>query len=168
MNDQELDAIVEEVCRSHVSNDQRQSSLIPILQDIQSKVGYLPKRVLKRVSSHTGVSPSHVYGVATFYHQFRLQPKGRHLITVCRGTACHVAGATENYDFIMRHLKISPPVDTSSDGLFTVNQVRCIGACSLAPVIKIDDDVYGRLDLKKLQQVLEKHRRMEDEPDAMQ
>lgn len=160
LNDQELDALVDEVCRIQALGSTKEGSLIPILQDIQAKIGYLPKRALKRVSSHLGIFPSLVYGVATFYHQFRMRPEGKHIITVCRGTACHVAGTTDIYKFLMRHLKIIPPDDTSLDGLFTIKQVRCIGACSLAPVIKIDDEVYGRLDPKKLHLVLDRHRRM--------
>jgi len=140
-----------------------QCALIPLLQDVQEELGYLPEESLERVSQLLEIPTSQVYGVATFYHQFRLRPKGKHLITVCRGTACHVKGAFEVNDFIEKELGISPIVDTSEDGLFTVQQVRCIGACSLAPVIKIDDEFYGKMNPSKVRKVLDNYRKKEGE-----
>lgn len=145
--------LVNKICQKHELD--ASNSLIPILQEIQSKIGYIPETALKKVSQNIGVSPSHVYGVATFYHQFRLRPGGRHTIRICRGTACHVAGATDIYNTLLKELEIIQPNDTSPDELFTINQVRCIGACSLAPIIKIDDEVYGRIDQKKLKIILD-------------
>ncbi len=153
MNEHELIILVNKICQKHELD--ASNSLIPILQEIQSKIGYIPETALKRVSQNIGVSPSHVYGVATFYHQFRLRPGGRHTIRICRGTACHVAGATDIYNTLLKELEIIQPNDTSQDGLFTINQVRCIGACSLAPIVKIDDEVYGRIDQKKLKIILD-------------
>lgn len=135
-----------------------QSTLIPLLQGIQSELGYLPEQALERVSQLLRLPTSHIYGVATFYHQFRLRPKGRHMITVCRGTACHVKGSLNINEFIASELRIAPPADTSEDGIFTLQQVRCVGACSLAPVIKIDEGFYGNLDTKKIRQILVKYR----------
>ncbi len=146
--------LVEELCVEHFNGRNPEAQLIPLLQKIQDSLGYLPKITLLTVAEKLGVSPSKVFGVATFYHQFRLRPHGKHIVTICRGTACHVAGVTKVYDELMKLLGISPPEDTSPDGLFTVHQVRCIGACSLAPVIKVDDRVYGRLDQEKLKQIL--------------
>jgi len=146
--------IVEELCVEHCNGRNPEAELIPIMQKIQDSLGYLTKTSLLTVAERLGVPPSRVFGVATFYHQFRLRPQGKHIITVCRGTACHVAGATKIYDELMKLLDISPPEDTSPDGLFTVHQVRCIGACSLAPVIKVDESVYGRLDQEKLKEIL--------------
>jgi NADH:ubiquinone oxidoreductase subunit E len=153
LNETELITLVNRICQKHELD--ASNSLIPILQEIQSRIGYLPETALKRVSQNIGVSPSHVYGVATFYHQFRLRPGGRHTIRICRGTACHVAGVTDIYNTLLKELEISQPNDTSPDGLFTINQVRCIGACSLAPIIKIDDEVHGRIDQKKLKVILD-------------
>jgi NADH:ubiquinone oxidoreductase subunit E len=153
LNEHELIILVNKICQKHELD--ASNSLIPILQEIQSKIGYIPETALKRVSQNIGVSPSHVYGVATFYHQFRLRPGGRHTIRICRGTACHVAGATDIYNTLLKELEIIQPNDTSQDGLFTINQVRCIGACSLAPIVKIDDEVYGRIDQKKLKIILD-------------
>lgn len=155
----ELENLVDEICRSRVTGGRHESGLIPVLRDIQSEVGYLPERALRRVSSNLGVSPSRVYGVATFYHIFRLQPEGKHTITQCMGTACHVSGAKEIHDFLLRHLGIAHPQDTSLDGGFTVRQVRCIGACSLAPIVKIDDKIYSRMDARKLKKLLDKYRK---------
>jgi NADH:ubiquinone oxidoreductase subunit E len=153
LNEHELIILVNKICQKHELD--ASNSLIPVLQEIQSKIGYIPETALKRVSQNIGVSPSHVYGVATFYHQFRLRPGGRHTIRICRGTACHVAGATDIYNTLLKELEIIQPNDTSQDGLFTINQVRCIGACSLAPIVKIDDEVYGRIDQKKLKIILD-------------
>jgi len=140
-----------------------QSALIPILQDVQNEIGYLPMEVLERVSELLKLSTGHVYGVATFYHQFRLTPKGKHAITTCRGTACHVRGSGDIHGFLLHQLRIVPPNDTSDDGLFSVQQVRCIGACSLAPVIVIDDEVYGRVDPVKLPRILLKYRKQKED-----
>jgi NADH:ubiquinone oxidoreductase subunit E len=135
------------------------SALIPLLQDIQAETGYLPEAALKRVANRLKMPESRVFGVATFYHQFRLRPIGKHIITVCGGTACHVGGADTNQDFLVRHLKLRPLEDTTDDGLFTVYEVRCIGCCSLAPVIKVDDDVYGRVNTSRIPRILSTYRR---------
>jgi len=146
--------LVEELCVEHCIGGNPEAELIPLLQKIQESLGYLTKTSLLTVAERLRVPPSRVFGVATFYHQFRLRPQGKHIITVCRGTACHVAGVTNVYEELMKLLDISPHEDTSPDGLFTVHQVRCIGACSLAPVIKVDDRVYGRLDQERLGEIL--------------
>ena len=159
MDSEELTEFVDGVIESHGAD--ASSPLIPILQEIQDKYGYLPMDSLRRVSERTGYSPSHVYGVATFYHQFRLRPEGKHVIMICRGTACHVSGTTKLYDMLLDELGLTPPEDTTPDGLFTVQQVRCIGACSLAPVVKVDDQVYGKLTAEKLKGILEEVREAE-------
>jgi NADH:ubiquinone oxidoreductase subunit E len=158
-DEDELKSQVEEVLKRWGSESLGPSDLIPILQEIQAEVGYLPRKALERVSDQMKLPPSHVYGVATFYHQFRMRPEGEHIVTICQGTACHVTGAEDINRFLMRHLKIDPSDDTSPDRLFTVKQVRCIGACSLSPVIKIDDEVHGKLDPRKLQRILARYRK---------
>lgn len=150
--------IVDKVFERYRHRHPIQSTLIPILQDIQSELGYIPEPALERVSQLLRISTSHIYGVTTFYHQFRLKPKGKHLISICRGTACHVKGSLNVNDFLMKELKITSQVDTSEDGLFTLQQVRCVGACSLAPVLKIDEDFYGNVDPSKVRQILSKYR----------
>ena len=130
------------------------SALIPLLQAIQNTIGYIPERALQRIAKHLHLSESRVLSVATFYHQFQLQPTGKHMITLCQGTACHVGNASEIHQFLVQHLKIAPHEDTSPDGVFTIQQVRCLGACSLAPIIKIDDDIYGQVTLSKIPRIL--------------
>jgi NADH-quinone oxidoreductase subunit E len=150
----DADGLVDTIFPSYAGYTPPQSALIPILQEIQAKVGYLPATSLARVAELLHIPPSQVYGVATFYHQFRLQPKGEHLITVCRGTACHVKGSQDTLNYINQQLGIKPPKDTSPDGAFTVQQVRCLGACGLAPVIKVDETVYGKVDHAKIRSIL--------------
>ena len=147
---------VDEICKTHKSG--ASSHLITILQEIQERLGFLPKEALLRVSENTGHSSSQVYGVTTFYHSFRLKPEGRHLIMVCRGTACHVSGTFELYNLLLDELGIVSPDDTTSDGMFTVQQVRCLGACSIAPVVKVDDQVYGKCTAEKLRNLLNRYR----------
>ena len=152
MNHSELETLIDGILTRHTSN--HSSPLIPVLQEIQQEQGYLSQEALRLVSKKTGASPSRVYGIATFYHQFRLRPEGKHQIAICRGTACHVAGAPDLYDALVKELGITPPEDTSADGLFTVHEVRCLGACSLAPVMKVNDMVYGKMTTKKRKQIL--------------
>lgn len=154
-----LENLIDKMLARH--NSESSHPLIPVLQAIQQEQGYLSEESLRLVSEKTGASPSRVYGVATFYHQFRLKAEGKHRISICRGTACHVAGSTDLYNTLIRELKITPPEDTSKDGFFTIHEVRCIGACSLAPVIKVDETVYGKMTPKKLREILDQYR--EDE-----
>jgi len=156
--------VVDRVFERYRNEDPIQSALIPILQNVQSELGYLHELVLDRVSQLLRLPTSHVYGVATFYHQFRLRPKGRHLITVCRGTACHVKGSKDVNEFLVKELGLTPGSDTSKDGLFTLQQVRCVGACSLAPVIKMDEEFYGDVDTAKARQILSRYRAKEEAP----
>ena len=118
---------------------------VPILQAIQSHYRYLPDEALRRVCELTEISPAQIAGVSSFYAQFRRSPVGRHIVKVCHGTACHVAGAREITEELRRHLKIEPDADTDPQRLFTIDEVACLGCCSLAPVIMIDDETVGRL-----------------------
>jgi len=120
------------------------SQLIPLLQKLQDAYGYLPQDVIARLSERTGIFVSQIMGVATFYAQFRLEPVGKHIVKICFGTACHVIGAENIADAICRELGIALG-GTTEDRLFTVESVACIGCCSLAPVIMIDEETHGRL-----------------------
>ena len=131
------------------------SSLIPILQDIQDKFGYLPESELQDVSVYVGLPLSRVYGVATFYNQFRLIPLGENIIKVCRGTACHVKNSANLLYAIESALKIKAG-ETTKDKKFTLEVVNCIGACSIAPVITINNEYYGRLSVKDIPGLLKK------------
>lgn len=124
----------------------RQSAaVVPILQAIQERYRYLPARALRRVCEITEITPARLAGVATFYTQFRHRPAGRHTISVCVGTACHVQGASAVHDSLRRYLDIPDDSDTDADGIFTIEKVACLGCCSLAPVMRIDDVTFGRL-----------------------
>ena len=118
---------------------------MPVLQEAQRIFGYLPLEVQKFIAKEIGIPVSEVYGVSTFYSQFNLTPKGKHKIAVCLGTACYVRGAQAVLDKLAEELNINVG-DTTPDGLFTLEATRCLGCCSLAPVMMIDDEVYAKLD----------------------
>jgi len=121
-----------------------ESMLIPVLQKLQEAYGYLPQDVIQRLSEKTGIFVSQIMGVVTFYSQFRLKPVGKNIVRVCFGTACHVNGAENIADAICRELNIELG-GTTEDKMFTVESVACLGCCSLAPVIMINDETHGRL-----------------------
>ena len=135
----------------------RRESLIPVLQGVQEIEGYLPKASIHRIADYLGLPESKIYGVATFYNQFKLNPPGRYQIQVCRGTACHVKGSSEMIDSLIRQLGIAPG-ETTRDGMFSLETVACLGACSIAPVITVNGEFHGRLDKKKIVAVLEQIR----------
>ena len=125
----------------------KKGKLIPILQGAQELYGYLPEEVFHKIHHDTELSLSQMYGVATFYSQFRLNPVGKHIVKVCHGTACHVQNAGELTEYIEDFQEVKDG-ETTEDGLFTLESVACLGCCSLAPVIMIGDEVYGKLDGK--------------------
>lgn len=126
-------------------NDNDKSRLIPILQEVQQIYRYLPATVMSFIASSLGIPTSSVYGVATFYSHFALSPKGKHVIRVCDGTACHVKGSTLLVDTLRKHLQLAPGQTTTSDLCFTLETVSCLGACGLAPVMVINEKVYGQM-----------------------
>ncbi|MFA6233451.1 MAG: NADH-quinone oxidoreductase subunit NuoE [Bacteroidota bacterium] len=136
------------------------SCLIDMLQDVQEHFGYLPDYEMQKVARHVDIPVSRVYGVATFYNQFRFQPLGKYVIKVCRGTACHVKGSLNILTTIENELGIKAG-QTSKDLLFTIETVACIGACSIAPVIAVNDSFHGGLTNKSLQKVLRHYQRQE-------
>ncbi len=119
-------------------------ALIPVLQQVQERVGYLPPEVMERIAERVGVPPARVFGVASFYSQFRLEPVGKYVIKVCHGTACHVQGANTITEAICEELGVEEGA-TTPDGKFTISSVACLGCCSLAPVMMIGDETFGRL-----------------------
>ena len=136
------------------------SILIAILQKTQELYGYLPMDAIYYIAQKTGCSPAKVLGVATFYAQFRLQPVGKHLIMLCKGTACHVNGADRMEKAISEYLGIHDG-ETTPDGLFTLKQVACLGCCSLSPVMMIGDEAYGSLTPEKAISILKDYQRKE-------
>ncbi len=134
-------AVVDEVASKYAGT---KGALIPILQNVQSRIGYLPTEVMERIGEKAGVPAAQVFGVASFYSQFRLEPVGRYVVKVCHGTACHVQGAGAITEAVCSELGVEDG-ETTADGKFTVESVACIGCCSLAPVIMIEENSFGRL-----------------------
>jgi len=132
----------------------RANEIISVLQDIQEEYGYLPESVLRNVSREWGVSLVNIYGIATFYKLFRLQPAGRHTITVCAGTACHVRGAPRLVDEISRILGIAPG-GTTKDGEYSMETVNCLGCCAIGPVLVRDGKYYGQVAPHTVKRLLE-------------
>jgi len=134
---------------------QPKGNLIAILHEIQNQYNYLPEEELRYVSKKTGVALSQVYSIATFYNRFSLKPKGKHQICVCLGTACHVKGAQKVMDALERSLEIGEG-ETTDNLEFSLEAVRCIGACSLAPAVVIDDEAYREMTPKKMTKTLKR------------
>ncbi len=135
-----------------------ESNLIAILHRAQSIKGYLDKEIMDQVSEAMRIPTAQIWGVATFYHYFKLKPQGKHTISVCLGTACYVKGAEKIMDSVQKELKIGMG-ETTPDGLFTLQETRCLGTCGLAPVMMIDDKVYGELTQKKVLEVINSYRK---------
>jgi NADH-quinone oxidoreductase E subunit len=140
----------------------KRDALIPLLQEVQQQHGYLSRESVMQIGKHLKLPPSKIYGVATFYNQFRFQPLGRNHIQVCRGTACHVKGSAAVLETIKRELKIEPG-QTSRDGLFSLEVVACIGACGLAPVICINGEFHAGVTTQKVGKILETYRQKSQE-----
>ena len=132
-------------------------NLIPLLQGAQNLYGYIPKAVFNKISTETGLKKNDLYGVATFYAQFRLKPVGKHVIKVCHGTACHVQNANKITDDLQDSLGVLDG-ETTEDRMFTLESVACLGCCSLAPVMMIGNETFGKLTDKSSREVLRKIR----------
>jgi NADH-quinone oxidoreductase subunit E len=135
-------AKAEEICKEHPG---RKGDLLVVLQKIQTVYGYVPKSVLPVVSRYLGATSSEIFGVLTFYNRFHLSPRGKNTIRACRGTACHFKGAPEIIESMRKSLKMNPRQDTTEDALFSLEEVACLGACGIAPVITVNEDTYGSL-----------------------
>ncbi|HQK92737.1 MAG TPA: NAD(P)H-dependent oxidoreductase subunit E [Armatimonadota bacterium] len=135
----------EKVCAILDQHGRDPAKLIPILQEVQEEYRYLPEQVLTFVATSLGLPPARVYGVATFYAHFALKPKGKHVIRLCDGTACHVKQSIPILEAIRARLGLTETMDTTPDMLFTVETVSCLGACGLAPVVVVDEDVHGQM-----------------------
>lgn len=130
------------------------NELIPVLQDVQEELGFLPEEAMKAVARFVRVPESKVFGVVTFYARFHLKPRGRHIVRLCCGTACHVRGAKKVADKVKDVLKVGVG-ETTDDKKFTYEEVACIGACGLAPVMTIDEKTFGKLDSDKTKGIIE-------------
>ncbi len=131
----------------------RRDALIPLLQEVQRAEGYISREAIERIGQHLELPASKIYGVATFYNQFRFERLGRYHIQVCRGTACHVKGSLAVMESLCKLLKVSPG-QTTRDGLFSVEVVACIGACGLAPVISVNGEFHAGVTTKQLPKIL--------------
>jgi len=132
-------------------------ALIPVLQDVQGFYGYVPKECVQIIAEELDIFPVDVYGVLTFYAQFRLEPRGKHIIRVCQGTACHVMGGKEILDYLSGILGITDG-QTTEDGMFSLERVACLGCCGMAPVIMIDENFHGRCTIQGLEELLDGYR----------
>ncbi|MDR3195743.1 MAG: NAD(P)H-dependent oxidoreductase subunit E [Endomicrobium sp.] len=140
----------EAVCRILEENNFDKSRLIPILQSVQEEYRYLPEEVMSFISSSLSVSPAVVYGVATFYSHFALKPKGKNIVRVCNGTACHVKKSAAIIDAIRKKLGLKENENTTKDMMFTIESVACLGACGLAPAVVVNKNVYGQMTPDKV------------------
>lgn len=148
---------INEICDRYVNE---KTPLMMILSDIQKEYGYIPLEVQEIVSQRTGVSVADIYGVVTFYSFFSLQPKGKYVIGVCLGTACYVKGAQQIIDKFSEIIGIKPG-ETSEDGLFTLDALRCIGACGIAPAVTINGKVYPKLTVDAVPKIVAEYKALE-------
>lgn len=146
---------INEICDRYVDE---KTPLMMILSDIQNEYGYIPLEVQQIVSDRTGISVAEIYGVVTFYSFFSLEPKGKYIIGCCLGTACYVKGAQQIIDKFSEILEIEPG-QTSKDGMFTIDALRCIGACGIAPAVSINGKVYPKMTVDKVQEVVDTYRK---------
>lgn len=155
---EQLDAVIEKYRST-------QGALIPVLHEAQDIFGYLPPEVMKKIAKGLEIPEAKVYGVATFYSQFSLNQKGKYRVSVCLGTACYVKGAAEILDKLKERLMIEVG-ECTEDGLFSLDSCRCIGACSLAPVMTVNDEVYGRLTVDDIDGIISKYEALESKERA--
>ena len=134
----------------------QEGDLIPILQKTQEKFGFIPKEAVRRISRFLKISENQIYGVASFYSQFRFTAPGRNSIKVCLGTACHVKGGQILCEAVERELDLKPG-QTTADGRYDLERVACLGCCALAPVVQINDDIYSRMTVIRLKEILDKY-----------
>ena len=157
----ENEALMEEMLAKVIEEHKDMpGALIPVLHEAQGIYGYLPEEVMKKISDGLGVPVAKVYGVATFYSQFSLTKKGKYRINVCMGTACYVKGSADILNKLKERLAIEVG-ECTEDGRFSLDACRCIGACGLAPVITVNDEVYGRLTEADIDDIIDKYEAME-------
>ncbi len=156
--DEKLSKEMQELLKNY---SQDKSNLIQILNEVQEKYGYIPKQSQIEISNYLSIPMAEIYGVITFYSRFTLEPKGKYNISVCLGTACFVKGSQALLDRLKERLKIDEG-QTTPDGKFSIDATRCVGACGLAPVFTINNEVYGKATVKKLDEVLDEYMKKED------
>jgi NADH:ubiquinone oxidoreductase subunit E len=148
-----MEEILEKILKNHIKSE---CNIISLLQEVQEAFGYIPEKAVLWFSKKLDIPASRFYGVATFYTQFHLKPRGENVVTVCRGTACHVKGSERLLDRLLLELGIPPGEDTTEDLKFTLEKVNCVGACGIAPVIILNKKVHGKMTLDKLMKDIKK------------
>jgi NADH:ubiquinone oxidoreductase subunit E len=148
-----MEEILEKILKNHIKGE---CNIISLLQEVQEAFGYIPEKAAHWFSKKLDIPASRFYGVATFYTQFHLKPRGENVVTVCRGTACHVKGSERLLDRLLLELGIPPGEDTTEDLKFTLEKVNCVGACGIAPVIILNKKVHGKMTLDKLMKDIKK------------
>lgn len=147
----EIKQTLDQIIEKHGEN---QSSIITILQGVQEEYRYLPEETLEYIATKVDISPSKIFGIATFYENFSLKPKGKYIIKICDGTACHVRKSIPILNTLYKELSLSNEKQTTDDLMFTVETVSCLGACGLAPVITVNDKVYGKVTPESTVEIL--------------
>ena len=160
-----MDADTQKVQLLITKHNTEKKALISILQDIQAEYNYLPQETLIIVSKSLGIPLIDVLGVATYYRSFSLEPRGKHIITVCLGTACHVKGGPKILSQFERKLNIEPG-STTEDGQFTLETVACLGCCAIGPVVVVDDNYYAQITIRKVGPILKKYKKKEKKNEA--
>jgi NADH-quinone oxidoreductase subunit E len=151
--DAEREDIYEETKKALRRHGRSRKHLVPVLQDVQKRLGYIPEEAMTQVAEHLGIPEMDVYGVVTFYNQFRLNPPGKHSVRVCLGTACHMKGGYITLDSWKRRLGIGPK-ETTPDREFDLDTVACVGCCTMAPVTIVDEEVHGSVTPTKVDGIL--------------
>jgi NADH:ubiquinone oxidoreductase subunit E len=146
-NDSIMEKTLKQIFNNYIQNE---GNIITILQDLEKHFRYIPEDAIYWFSKKLDIPASRFFGTATFYSQFRLKPRGKNIITICRGTACHVKGSERLVNRLLIDLDLSPDNDTTSDQQFTVEKVNCIGACGIAPVTVLNQEVHGKMTIDKL------------------
>lgn len=141
-----------------VTKEYSESYLIAVLHKAQELFGYLPREAMDEVAAALQIPTAHIWGVATFYHYFNLKPIGKYVVSICMGTACYVKGATQVLEALKKELGVQVG-QTTEDMLFTLQEARCLGACGIAPVIMVNDKIYGELDAKKTVDIINQYRK---------
>lgn len=151
-------SILKEYLKKYINLPRAESNLITILHKVQEIYGYLDREALDEVAKTIQIPTAHIWGVATFYHHFKLKKPGKHIISICLGTACYIKGADEILEKLKSELKLDIG-GVTEDGFFSLEEARCLGACSLAPVIMIDNKIYGNLTPQNVLQILNDFKR---------
>ena len=155
-----MEKVLENIYKEHIENE---GNIISLLQDIESAFGYIPEDVVIWFSRRLDIPASRFFGIATFYAQFHLQPRGKNIVTTCCGTACHVKGSERLLNGLLKELNLAENESTTADRGFTVEKVNCVGACSIAPVVIVNDKVHGKMTADALMKEIKKLKEKESE-----